>query len=150
MRDKRAAPSVGLNSHCLPVSPLRVPETQSTSRQRAQQNTFRRRDVRLQSRSFARWNQSLDPPSRREFPPVSACQASIPSAPIGCCAQIGCMRGEITRMEIRRRLGLLEMNHLRAREDEHEDWREPPPFCSVRSWGNFRTTKFRSFSLVYL
>jgi hypothetical protein len=31
-------------------------------------------------------------------------------------------------MEIRRRLGLLVMNHLRAREGEHEDWGEPPPF----------------------
>ena len=33
---------------------------------------------------------------------------------------------------------------------EHEDWGEPPPFWFVRSWGNYRTTKFRSFSLVYL
>src|SRR4029077_17192579 len=73
-----------------------------------------------------------------------------PSAPFGCGAQIGCMRGKITRMEIRRRLGPVVMNHLRAREDEHEDWGEPAPFWFVRSWGNYRTTKFRSFSLVYL
>jgi len=46
--------------------------------------------------------------------------------------------------------GPVVMNHLRAREDEHEDWGEPPPFWSVRSCGDFRTTKFRSFSLVYL
>ena len=45
-----------------------------------------------------------------------------PSAPFGCGAQIGWMRGKITRMEIRRRLGPVVMNHLRAREDEHEDW----------------------------
>ena len=41
------------------------------------------------------------------------------------------------RNPFRRRLGLLEMNHLRAREDEHEDWGEPPPFWFVRSWGNY-------------
>ena len=63
MRDKRAAPSVGLNSHCLPVSPLRVPETQSAFHRLAQRNAFRRRDARQQSRSFARWNQSLKRPA---------------------------------------------------------------------------------------
>jgi len=36
-----------------------------------------------------------------------------------------------------------------VREDEHEGWGEPPPFCFVRSSGNYRTTKFRSFSPVY-
>ena len=40
-------------------SPIRVPETQSAFHPHAQRNAFRRRDVRLQSRSFARWNQSL-------------------------------------------------------------------------------------------
>ena len=35
----------------------------------------------------------------------------------------------------RRRLGPVVMNHLRAREEEHEDWGEPPPFWFVRSWG---------------
>jgi hypothetical protein len=45
------------------------------------------------------------------------------------------MGGKITRMEIRRRLGPAVMNHLRAREEEHEDWGEPPPFWFVRSWG---------------
>ena len=38
----------------------------------------------------------------------------------------------------------------RVREDEHEDWGEPPPFWFVRSWRSYRLTKFRSFSLVYL
>ena len=40
-------------------SQIQVPETQSAFHPRAQRNAFRRRDVRLQSRSFARWNQSL-------------------------------------------------------------------------------------------
>jgi hypothetical protein len=43
--------------------PLRVPiavqETLSAFPPRAQPNAFRRRDARLQSRSFARWNQGL-------------------------------------------------------------------------------------------
>jgi len=34
-----------------------VPETPSTFHPRAQRNAFRRTDARLQSRSFARWNQ---------------------------------------------------------------------------------------------
>jgi hypothetical protein len=42
-----------------PESPIAVRETQSTFHPRAQQDAFRCRDVRLQSRSFARWNQSL-------------------------------------------------------------------------------------------
>jgi hypothetical protein len=41
------------------ASPIRVPETQSTFPPPAQRNAFRRRDARLKSRSFARWNQSL-------------------------------------------------------------------------------------------
>ena len=44
-------------------SPIPVPETQSAFHPRAQLNAFRRRDARLQSRSFARWNQSLDDPA---------------------------------------------------------------------------------------
>ena len=40
-------------------SPIRVPETQSAFHPHAQRNVFRRRDVRLQSRSFARWNPRL-------------------------------------------------------------------------------------------
>ena len=48
------------------------------------------------------------------------------------------------------RLRICCYNKCRVREDKHEDWGEPPPFWSVRSWGNYRTTKFRSFSLVYL
>ena len=39
--------------------PIRVPETRSAFHPHAQRNAFRRRDVRQQSRSFARWNQSL-------------------------------------------------------------------------------------------
>ena len=40
------------------------------------------------------------------------------------------------------------LTHARARE--REDWGEPPPFWFVRNWGSHKTTKFRSFSLVYL
>jgi hypothetical protein len=40
-------------------SPIRVRETPSTFHRRAQRNAFHRRDVRLQSKLFARWNQSL-------------------------------------------------------------------------------------------
>ena len=87
-------------------------------------------------------------PGRREFPRSRPARHQSPSAPFGCGAQIGCMRGKITRMEIRRRLGPVVMNHLGAREDEQEDWGEPPPFWFVRSWGNYRATKFRTFSLV--
>src|SRR4029453_16252786 len=36
-----------------------IPQERLTFRPHAQQNDFRRRDVRLQSRTFARWNQSL-------------------------------------------------------------------------------------------
>jgi hypothetical protein len=42
-----------------PESPIQVPEKQSAFHPRAQRNAFRHRDVGLQSRSFARWNQSL-------------------------------------------------------------------------------------------
>jgi hypothetical protein len=52
-----------------PVKPIRrkrrlqiqVPETQSAFHPNAQRNAFRRRDVRQQSRSFARWDQWLRP-----------------------------------------------------------------------------------------
>jgi len=40
-------------------SPIEAPQTLSTFHPRARRNAFRRRDVRQQSRSFARWNQSL-------------------------------------------------------------------------------------------
>jgi hypothetical protein len=53
--------------------PIQVPQRQSAFPPRAQRNVFRRRDVRRQSRSFARWNQSLrrsPNSSRRRFPPV--------------------------------------------------------------------------------
>jgi hypothetical protein len=36
-----------------------IPQTQSTSHPHAQRNAFRRRDVRQQSRLFARWNPRL-------------------------------------------------------------------------------------------
>jgi hypothetical protein len=39
--------------------PFPIPETQSAFHLLAQRNAFRRRGVRLQSRSFARSNQSL-------------------------------------------------------------------------------------------
>jgi hypothetical protein len=39
-------------------------ETQLAFHPNAQRNTFRRRDARLQSRSFACWNQSLRIPDR--------------------------------------------------------------------------------------
>ena len=48
------------------------------------------------------------------------------------------------------RLRICCCSRCRVREDEHEDWGEPPPFWFVRSWGNYRTTKFRSFSPAYL
>ena len=47
------------NSPATRVSLFAVPEKQSAFHPRAQRNAFRRRDVRLQSRSFARWNQSM-------------------------------------------------------------------------------------------
>jgi len=40
-------------------SPIPVPETRSVFPPRAERTAFRYRDVRLQSRSFARWKQSL-------------------------------------------------------------------------------------------
>jgi hypothetical protein len=54
--------------------PLRVLETQSTFHPHAQRNAFRPRDARLQSRSFARWKQSLkhSPNSNRLLPRFSA------------------------------------------------------------------------------
>src|SRR6266478_2141691 len=45
-----------------PIRPrllIRVPQTQSAFHRPAQRNACRRRDARLQSRSFARWNQWL-------------------------------------------------------------------------------------------
>ena len=39
--------------------PFPIPETQSAFHPLAQRTVFRRRDVRQQSTSFARWNQSL-------------------------------------------------------------------------------------------
>ena len=82
----------------------------------ARRNAFRRRDARLQSRSFARRNRiAATRLADASFPRSSVCQASIPSAPIGCGARIGFMQGKITRMERRRRPGLLVMNHLRGR-----------------------------------
>jgi hypothetical protein len=50
---------------------------------------------------------SVRSPGRREFPRSRPARHQSTSAPFGCGAQIGCMRGKITRMEIRRRLGLL-------------------------------------------
>jgi hypothetical protein len=41
-------------------SPIQVPEKPSTFPRHAQRNAFRRRDARLQSRSFARWNPRPD------------------------------------------------------------------------------------------
>ena len=41
--------------------PIRVRQTRSTFHRHAQRNASLCRDVRLQSRSFARWNQSLRP-----------------------------------------------------------------------------------------
>jgi hypothetical protein len=99
-------------------------------------------------RIYLRVNQKS--PGRRELPRVSACQASIHLTAIRMWRVNWLHEGQITRMEIRRRLGPVVMNHLRTREDEHEDWGEPPPFWFVRSWENYRTTKFRSFSLVSL
>jgi hypothetical protein len=43
---------------CRIESPIQVPQTQSAFHPHAQRNAFRRRGARLQSRSFARWNQS--------------------------------------------------------------------------------------------
>jgi len=40
-------------------SPILVPQTPSTFHPHAQRNAFHHHDARLQSRSFARWNQSL-------------------------------------------------------------------------------------------
>jgi hypothetical protein len=40
-------------------SKFSIPETPSTFHPRAQRNAFRRREARPQSRSFARWNESL-------------------------------------------------------------------------------------------
>ena len=39
--------------------PLQIQQTQSTAHPHAQRSAFHCRDMRLQSRSFARWNQSL-------------------------------------------------------------------------------------------
>jgi hypothetical protein len=44
---------------CKRKSPIQVPETQSAFHLRAQRNASHCRGARLQSRSFARWNQSL-------------------------------------------------------------------------------------------
>jgi hypothetical protein len=44
---------------CQPESPLPIQETPLTFHPRAQRNASRRRDARQQSRSFARWNESL-------------------------------------------------------------------------------------------
>ena len=41
------------------MSPILVPQTQSAYHPHAPRNAFRHRDARQQSRSFARWNQSL-------------------------------------------------------------------------------------------
>ena len=43
-------------------SPLPVPKTQSNFSSACTRSVFRCRDVRLQSRSFAPWNQSADDP----------------------------------------------------------------------------------------
>jgi hypothetical protein len=44
---------------CQPESPLPIQETPLTFHPRAQRNAFRCPDARQQSRSFARWNESL-------------------------------------------------------------------------------------------
>jgi hypothetical protein len=42
-----------------PEPPIRVPQTPSGRHSHAQRNAFRHRGAHQQSRSFARWNQSL-------------------------------------------------------------------------------------------
>src|SRR6266436_2757457 len=49
-------------------SPLQVPESPSTFPPHAQYSASRRHDARLQSRTFARWNQSL----RHSYAPTAA------------------------------------------------------------------------------
>ena len=90
-----------------------------------------------------------DPPGRREFPPASGLPGINPLSAnrmwrANWMHALNCEDGNPSPF------WASCMNHLRAREDEHEDWGEPPPFWFVRSWGDYRTTKFRSFSLVYL
>jgi hypothetical protein len=49
-----------VKSLAIPYEPLiQVQQMRSTFHPHAQRNAFRRRDARQQSRSFARWNQSL-------------------------------------------------------------------------------------------
>jgi hypothetical protein len=72
---QKSSPACQGENLCLLVKPIRrkresliqVPETLSVFRPPAQRNAFRRRDARQQSRSFARWNQSLrrSPNSKR-------------------------------------------------------------------------------------
>ena len=51
-----------------PESPIQVPEKQSAFPPRAQRSAFRCRGGRQQSRSFARWNQSLNySPNSNQF-----------------------------------------------------------------------------------
>jgi hypothetical protein len=67
-------PAAVLWAFCRIKSPIRVRQRPSTIHPCARQNAFRRRDVRLQSRLFARWNQSLrrSPYSNRPCPPEFA------------------------------------------------------------------------------
>ena len=51
---------------CRLESLIRVPEKPSTFHPRAQQNACRRRDARLQSRSFVRWDPRLSSRSQQE------------------------------------------------------------------------------------
>jgi hypothetical protein len=55
-------------------TPGSAPQTPSTFHPRAQRNAFRHRDARQQSRSFSRWNQSLDDtaPTPTRFAELSA------------------------------------------------------------------------------
>ena len=51
--------AVAFSNSPLPESLIPVRETHSTFHPHSQRNAFRRRNVRQQSRSFARWNQRL-------------------------------------------------------------------------------------------
>ena len=68
-------PAAVLWAFCRIKSPIRVRQRPSTIHPCARQNAFRRRDVRLQSRLFARWNQSL----RRSPTPTGLARRSSPT-----------------------------------------------------------------------
>ena len=46
--------------------------------------------------------------------------------------------------------GCVAVQMSRARKMNTKDWGKPRPFWVCENLGNYRTTKFRSFSLVYL